>query len=88
MSESLQDIVLWCDDGFDFLVASPPIASIEALRSALAPYRLPRTILTALELNLFSVMGAETWFVSKLAETHKVSDRGLDILCLNLPMCG
>ena len=88
MSESLQDIVLRCDDGFDLLVTSPPIASIEALRSTLAAYRLPGTILTALELNLFRVMGAAIWFVPKLAQTLKVSDRGLDSLCLNLAMCG
>lgn len=87
MPESLQALVLGCDDGYELLVAPPPISSIETFRSALAACRLPRVIVTALELNLFAVMGPERWSIPKLAQALKVSDRGLEILCRNLAMC-
>ncbi len=66
----------------------PPIRSIEAFRSALAAYRVPRVIVTALELDLFTVMGIERWSIPKLVQALEVSERGLEILCRTLAMCG
>jgi SAM-dependent methyltransferase len=67
---------------------TPPITNLESFRDVLAAYRLPRVILAALELDLFTTIAAETWSIEKLAETLHVSGRGLDILCRNLAMCG
>ena len=38
-----------------------PIKTFEDFRDALSAYRLPRVILTALELKLFTVIGKNTW---------------------------
>jgi SAM-dependent methyltransferase len=40
--------------------------------------------LTALELDLFTVMGRRSWTVPSLAKRLRVSRRGLEILCRNL----
>ncbi len=64
------------------------ITTIEAFRAVLAAYRLPRVIVTALELDLFTAIAARPWSIAKLAETLDVNERGLDILCRNLAMCG
>jgi len=69
-------------------VTSRPITSIEVFRAALGAYRLPRVILTALELDLFTAIGRRTWSIPKLAAALKVSERGLEILCRNLAMGG
>ncbi|MBI4001086.1 MAG: methyltransferase [Nitrospira defluvii] len=69
-------------------MTSPSITTIEAFRATLAAYRLPRVIVTALELDLFTAIATRTWSVAKLAETLDVSERGLDILCRNLAMGG
>ena len=37
-----------------------PITTFEAFRDAVSAYRLPRVLLTALELNLFTVIGRQT----------------------------
>lgn len=65
-----------------------PITTFEEFRDALSGYRLPRVILTALELNLFTVIGKKTWLLADLAREMKVSERGLSILCRNLAMAG
>lgn len=65
-----------------------PIANLETFRALLAAYRLPRVIVTALELNVFTTMGSGAWSIPKLAQALNVSRRGLDILCRNLAMCG
>jgi SAM-dependent methyltransferase len=65
-----------------------PIKTFEDFRDALAAYRLPRVILTALELKVFTVIGKKTWLVTDLARELKVSERGLSILCRNLAMAG
>ncbi len=68
-----------------------PTASIkdfEAFREAISAYRLPRIILTALDLDLFTVMGTKAWHLPNLAKRLRVSERGLDILCRNLASAG
>ena len=65
-----------------------PIKTFEEFRDALSAYRLPRVILTALELRLFTVIGKKTWPLPQLAREMKVSERGLSILCRNLAMAG
>ena len=65
-----------------------PIKTFEQFRDALSAYRLPRVILAALELKLFTVIGKQTWTLQDLARELKVSERGLSILCRNLAMAG
>jgi SAM-dependent methyltransferase len=65
-----------------------PITTFEEFRDAVSAYRLPRVLLTALELNLFTVIGRKTWLLPDLARELKVSERGLSILCRNLAMAG
>ena len=64
------------------------IKSFEDFRDTVAAYRLPRVIISALELDLFTVIGRKSWMIADLAKTMQVSERGLDILCRNLAMCG
>jgi SAM-dependent methyltransferase len=66
----------------------PQIKTFEEFRDAVSGYRLPRVILTALEMNLFTVIGRATWLLADLARELKVSERGLSILCRNLAMAG
>lgn len=61
---------------------------MEEFRDLVVAYRLPRLILTALELRLFTVMGTEAWLIPDLARRLRVSGRGLDILCRNLASAG
>lgn len=65
-----------------------PIRTFEGFRDVLSAYRLPRVILTALELKLFTAVGTRVWELSDLAEKLNVSERGLSILCRNLAMAG
>ncbi|HKY71667.1 MAG TPA: methyltransferase [Nitrospira sp.] len=64
------------------------IRTFEEFRDALSAYRLPRVLLTALEMKLFTVIGNTTWLLSDLARELKVSERGLSIVCRNLAMAG
>lgn len=65
-----------------------PLRTFDEFRDLVAAYRLPRVLLTALDLDLFTVMGQRHWKVSDLAKRLKVSERGLDILCRNLATAG
>jgi SAM-dependent methyltransferase len=67
---------------------SRSIRTFEEFRDAVSAYRLPRVILTALELRLFTVIGTQVWLLSDLARELKVSERGLRILCRNLATAG
>ena len=67
---------------------SRQIATFDDFRNAIAAYRLPRVLIAALELNLFTVMGTDAWTIAALARDVKVSERGLAILCRNLAMAG
>ncbi|MGH7209044.1 MAG: methyltransferase [Nitrospiraceae bacterium] len=62
--------------------------SFDDFRDAAVAYRLPRILFTALDLNLFTVMGARTWTIPELARRLRVSSRGLAILCRNLACAG
>ena len=64
------------------------IATFDDLRDAIAAYRLPRILIAALELNLFTAIGTDSWTIPDLARDVKVSERGLAILCRNLAMAG
>lgn len=66
----------------------PGIHNFEEFRDAVVAYRLPRVILTALDLDLFTVMGARPWTMAALARRLKVNPRGLEILCRNLATAG
>ena len=67
---------------------SPLIPTFADFREAVAAYRLPRVLLAALELDLFTALDTNTLSVPVLARKLKVSDRGLDVLCRNLASVG
>jgi SAM-dependent methyltransferase len=64
------------------------ITTFDEFRDAVAAYRLPRVLITALELNLYTVVADKTWTIPELAKCLQVSERGLAILCRNLAMAG
>lgn len=70
------------------MTTSPHIRSLAELREAISAYRLPRAILTALDLDLFTAVGTKTWSIPELAKTLAVSERGLGILCRVLASVG
>ena len=65
-----------------------PIVTFDQFRDAVAAYRLPRVLLAALELDLFTTIGDRTWTIQTLSKEAKLSERGLSILCRNLAMAG
>lgn len=65
-----------------------PISTFEQFRDVVSGYRLPRVLIAALELDLFTAMGQGTWTIPELAKETKLSERGLRILCRNLAMAG
>ncbi|MEW6541980.1 MAG: class I SAM-dependent methyltransferase [Nitrospirota bacterium] len=64
------------------------IRTFDQFRDAISSFRLPRVLITALELNLFAAVGDRAWTVPALARRLKVNERGLDILCRNLASAG
>ncbi|MGH7255078.1 MAG: methyltransferase family protein, partial [Nitrospirales bacterium] len=64
------------------------IRTFDEFRDEVAKYRLPRILLTALDLKLFTVMGPRPWTIPALAKELDVSERGLEILCRNLAAAG
>lgn len=70
------------------MTAAPTIRTFKEFRTALAAYRLPRIILTALDLDLFTAIGGRSWSIPLLAKKLLVSARGLEILCRNLACAG
>ncbi|UVT16684.1 MAG: methyltransferase [Nitrospira sp.] len=64
------------------------IATFDGFRDAISDYRLPRVLLAALELDLFTTVGERSWTIPDLAKELKVSERGLSILCRNLAAAG
>lgn len=64
------------------------LKNFDAFRDAISTYRLPRILFTALDLDLFTVMGTRAWTIPALAKQLHVSERGLDILCRNLAGAG
>jgi SAM-dependent methyltransferase len=67
---------------------APAIRTFGEFREAMAAYRLPRIIFTALDLDLFTSIGAKAWTAPALAKRLRVSPRGLEILCRNLACVG
>jgi SAM-dependent methyltransferase len=67
---------------------SKQIATFDEFRDAITTYRLPRVLIAAIELNLFTAIGTDPWTIPDLARDMKVSERGLAILCRNLAMAG
>ncbi|MEO8340541.1 MAG: methyltransferase [Nitrospirota bacterium] len=67
---------------------SRPITTFDDFRDAITGYRLPRVLIAAIELDLFTAIGTNPWTISDLAREMKVSERGLAILCRNLAMAG
>ena len=67
---------------------SRPITTFDDFRDAITGYRLPRVLIAAIELDLFTAIGTSPWTVPDLAREMKVSERGLAILCRNLAMAG
>ncbi len=64
------------------------ITTFDEFRDAISAYRLPRVLLAALELDLFTMVGERSWAIPALAKELKVSERGLSILCRNLAAAG
>ena len=64
------------------------MTTFEEFREALSAYRLPRILITALELNLFTVIGRRTWTLPQLAKTLGADTRGVSVLCRNLASAG
>ncbi len=64
------------------------IATFDEFRDAIMAYRLPQVLIGAIELNLFTAIGTDSWTIPDLAREMKVSERGLAILCRNLAMAG
>lgn len=65
-----------------------PIATFDDFRDAITAYRLPRVLIAAIELDIFTTIGMDYWTIPDLAREMKVSERGLVILCRNLAMAG
>lgn len=70
------------------LPVSKQITTFDEFRSAVTAYRLPRVLIAAIELDLFTAIGTGPWTIPDLARELKVSERGLAILCRNLAMAG
>lgn len=69
-------------------IVRPRITTFDDFRDAISAYRLPRVLLAALELDIFTVVGNQSWTVESLSKELKVSERGLSILCRNLAAAG
>ncbi len=65
-----------------------PLSTFDDFRNAITAYRLPRVLIAAIELDLFTAIDTEAWAIPDLARDMKVSERGLAILCRNLAMAG
>jgi SAM-dependent methyltransferase len=60
------------------------IRTFEDFRDAVFTFRLPRILLTALDVDLFTKMGDRRWTVPALARALRASPRGVEVLCRNL----
>ena len=64
------------------------IRTFEEFRDTVFAFRLPRIILSALDLDLFTVMGSRVWTTDSLSKILGVDERGMEILCRNLASAG
>ena len=76
-----------CEDDWRGSV-SKRIGTFDDFRDAITTYRLPRVLIAAIELNLFTAIGTKAWAIPDLARSLKASERGLAILCRNLDNAG
>jgi SAM-dependent methyltransferase len=67
---------------------SKQITTFDEFRDAITTYRLPRVLIAAIELDIFTAIGTDSWTLPDLAREMKVSERGLAILCRSLAMAG
>ncbi len=65
-----------------------PIRTFDDFRNVAQLYQYSRAILTALELDLFTAIGARARPIAALARRLRADRRGLDILCRNLAALG
>ena len=65
-----------------------PIRTFDDFRNVAQLYQYSRAILSALELDLFTAIGARTWPIAALARRLRADQRGVDILCRNLAALG
>ncbi len=66
----------------------PTIDSFKQFREVVYSFRVSRIIFSALDLDLFNVMGHREWSIPQLAKRLNVSTRGVSILCRNLASIG
>lgn len=65
-----------------------PVQNLVQFRDAAYGFRLPRVLLTALDLDIFTILESKTLTIKALAKSIKASERGTDILCRNLASVG
>ena len=70
------------------MTKQPTIRTLGELRDQVFTFRLPRILLSAIDLDLFSAMGKTSWTVRALSKKLRSSERGVDILCRNLASAG
>jgi ubiquinone/menaquinone biosynthesis C-methylase UbiE len=68
--------------------ATPHIQSFKQFRDVVYSFRLSRIIFTALDLDLFNIMGRRTLTIPQLAKQLHTSHRGVEILCRSLASTG
>jgi len=66
----------------------PSIQSFKQFRDVVYSFRLSRIIFTALDLDLFNIMGRRTLAIPHLSKQLHTSHRGLEILCRSLASTG
>ena len=66
----------------------PKIQTFDDLREAVYAFRLPKIILTAMDLDLFTILGQKSWTIPALAKALRGDPRGVEILCRNLASAG
>lgn len=70
------------------MTVSLPIKTMNQFRDAVYGFRLPRILATALDLEIFTTMGARRWTPKALAKTLKANERGVEIVLRNLETVG
>ncbi len=69
-------------------MAMTPNQTFEEFREMIYTFRLPRIVLSAMDLDLFNKIGSRTWTIPQLAKRCQASRRGMGILCRNLASVG
>ena len=66
----------------------PSIQSFKQFRDVVYNFRVSRIIFTALDLDLFNIMGQRTLTIPQISKALHASHRGLEILCRSLASIG